>query len=73
MFEKIVKELANLNPNLNFNLVNTPMGEVHLDIRGGASVPLKAILKLPPNWDFKQGGDQFITNGRVDLHLVPLP
>ena len=73
MFEKIVSEVKKLNPNLNFELVNTPMGEVHLDIRGGASVPLKAILKLPPNWDFKQGGDQFITNGRVDLHIVPLP
>ena len=73
MFKKLVNELGRLNPNLIFNLVNMPMGEVHLDIRGGASVPLKAILKLPPNWDFKQGGDQFITNGRVDLHIVPLP
>jgi len=73
MFEKIVKELEKLNPNLNFELVNTPMGEVHLDIRGGASVPLKAILKLPEGWNFKKGCDHFVSNGSVDLHIVPLP
>lgn len=73
MFEKIVSEVKKLNPNLIFDLVNMPMGEVHLDIRGGASVPLKAILNLPEGWAFKKECENYITNGRVDLHIVPLP
>lgn len=73
MFKKFVDEVKKLNPNFIFDLVNMPMGEVYLDIRGGASVPLKAILKLPEGWNFKKGCDNYVSDGRVDLHIVPLP
>ena len=74
MFEKIINELENLNPTLKFNLVNHPMGGNYVDVRGGKSVPLKAILRLPEGWWFKEGRDNFITDGgEWSLHLVPLP
>lgn len=73
MFEKIVKELEKLNPNLGFTLVSHPIGGTYVDVRGGKSVSLKALLRLPEGWKFKEGSDHMITNGdEWSLHLVPI-
>ena len=74
MFEKIINEIKSLNPNLIFNKVDHPMGGSYVDVVGGKSVPLKAILILPEGWWFKEDRDNVITDGGDwSLHLVPLP